>query len=104
MVWGTSEWEAGLPSRADGPRLRVWEIAGTSHANWWEMRFQVAQGFRDGFALGGASPFPDRWDEADAGQYGEQQHFSSNVAPARYVFRAATRVEAAPIGGSADGG
>lgn len=89
MVWGTSEWEAALPSRPDGPLLRVWEIAGTSHANWWEASFGGAQGFRDGSAVGGTALFPATWDEDAAGQYGERQHFSSNVAPARYAFRAA---------------
>ena len=90
MVWGTSEWEAGIPSRPDGPLLRVWEIAGTSHANWWEVRFQGAQGYRDGFAYDGTTYFPYYgWDEDDAGQYGERRPFSNNVAPARYAFRAA---------------
>jgi hypothetical protein len=89
MVWGTSEWEAAVPSRPDGPLLRVWEIAGTSHANWWEIRFQGAQGYRDGFAYDGTTYFPYGWDEDDAGQYGERRPFSNNVAPARYAFRAA---------------
>jgi hypothetical protein len=90
MVWGTSEWEAGLQSRPDGPLLRVWEIAGTSHANWWEVRFQGAQGYRDGFAYDGTTYFPYYgWDEDDAGQYGERRPLSNNVAPARYAFRAA---------------
>jgi alpha/beta hydrolase family protein len=89
MVWGTSEWEAAVPSRPDGPLLRVWEIAGTSHANWWEIRFQGAQGYRDGFAFDGTTYFPYGWDEDDAGQYGERRPFSNNVAPARYAFRAA---------------
>ena len=90
MVWGTSEWEAGILSRPDGPLLRVWEIAGTSHANWWEIRFQGAQGYRDGFAYDGTTYFPYYgWDEDDAGQYGERRPFSNNVAPARYAFRAA---------------
>jgi hypothetical protein len=90
MVWGTSEWEAGIPSRPDGPLLRVWEMAGTSHANWWEVRFQGAQGYRDGFAYDGTTYFPYYgWDEDDAGQYGERRPFSNNVAPARYAFRAA---------------
>ena len=90
MVWGTSEWEAGLQSRPDGPLLRVWEIAGTSHADWWEVRFQGAQGYRDGFAYDGTTYFPYYgWDEDDAGQYGERRPFSNNVAPARYAFRAA---------------
>jgi hypothetical protein len=90
MVWGTSEWEAGIESRPDGPLLRVWEIAGTSHANWWEIRFQGAQGYRDGFAYDGTAYFPYYgWDEDDAGQYGERRPFSNNVAPARYAFRAA---------------
>jgi hypothetical protein len=93
MVWATSEWEAGLPSRPDGPLLRVWEIAGTSHANWWEIRFQGAQGYRDGFAYDGTTYFPYYgWDEDDAGQYGERRPFSNNVAPARYAFRAAIDV------------
>jgi hypothetical protein len=90
MVWGTSEWEAAVPSRPDGQLLRVWEIAGTSHANWWEIRFQGAQGYRDGFAYDGTTYFPYYgWDEDDAGQYGERRPFSNNVAPARYAFRAA---------------
>jgi hypothetical protein len=90
MVWATSEWEAGIPSRPDGPLLRVWEIAGTSHANWWEIRFQGAQGYRDGFAYDGTTYFPYYgWDEDDAGQYGERRPFSNNVAPSRYAFRAA---------------
>jgi hypothetical protein len=89
MVWGTSEWEAAIPSRPDGPLLRVWEIAGTSHANWWEVRFQGTQGYRDAFAYDGTAYFPYSWDEDDAGQYGERRPFSNNVAPARYAFRAA---------------
>lgn len=90
MVWATSEWEAGIASRPDGPLLRVWEIAGTSHANWWEVRFQGAQGYRDGFAYDGTAYFPYYgWDEDDAGQYGERRPFSNNVAPARYAYRAA---------------
>jgi hypothetical protein len=89
MVWATSEWEAGLSSRADGPLLRVWEIAGTSHANWWEVTMGAAQGFRDGSSVGGTTVVPAPWDEDAAGQYGERAPFSSNVAPARYAFRAA---------------
>lgn len=89
MVWATSEWEAAFPSRPDGTLLRVWEIAGTSHANWWEVSFQSAQGFRDVSAVGGTALLPETWDEDDAGQYGERRPFSSNVAPARYAFRAA---------------
>jgi hypothetical protein len=89
MVWGTSEWEAAIPSRPDGPLLRVWEIAGTSHANWWEVTMGAAQGFRDGSSVNGTTVFPAPWDEDAAGQYGERAPFSSNVAPARYAFRAA---------------
>jgi hypothetical protein len=90
MVWGTSEWEAAIPSRPDGKLLRVWEIAGTSHANWWEVSLGEAAGFRDGSSLQGSSAFPARWDEDAAGQYGERsREHSSNMAPARYAFRAA---------------
>jgi hypothetical protein len=89
IVWGTSEWEAAIPSRADGPLLRVWEIAGTSHANHWEVTFGGTQGFRDGSAVGGSALFPVPWDEDHAGQYGEQGSHPSNLAPARYAFRAA---------------
>ena len=92
MIWGTSEWEAAIPSRPDGPLLRVWEIAGTSHANQWEVRFQGAQGFRDFGSLGGTALFPGTWDEATAGQYGEQGSAPSNLAPGRYAFRAAIDV------------
>jgi hypothetical protein len=89
MIWGTSEWEAAIPSRPDGPLLRVWEIAGTSHANQWEVRFQGAQGFRDVSSVGGTTFFPAPWDEDAAGQYGERGSAPSNLAPGRYAFRAA---------------
>jgi hypothetical protein len=89
MVWGTSEWEAAIPSRPDGPLLRVWEIAGTSHANYWEVSLGSAQGFRDGSAVGGTALFPARWDEDSAGQYGERGSYPANMAPGRYAFRAA---------------
>jgi hypothetical protein len=89
LVWGTSEWEAALPSRPDGPLLRVWEIAGTSHANQWEVRFQGAQGFRDFSSVNGTALFPAPWDEDAAGQYGERGSSPSNLAPGRYAFRAA---------------
>ena len=89
LLWGTSEWEAALPSRPDGPLLRVWEVAGTSHANQWEVRFQGAQGFRDFSSLGGTALFPVPWDEDTAGQYGERGSAPSNLAPGRYAFRAA---------------
>jgi hypothetical protein len=89
LVWGTSEWEAALPSRPDGPLLRVWEIAGTSHANEWEMRFQGAQGFRDFSSLGGTALYPAPWDADAAGRYGERGSSFSNLAPGRYAFRAA---------------
>ena len=80
-LWGTSEWEAALPSRPDGPLLRVWEIAGTSHADVGGAlpgrtglpRLQLA-------GRHGAVPGP--WDEATAGQYGEQGSSPSNLAPA----------------------
>jgi len=89
LVWGTSEWEAALSSRPDGPLLRVWEIAGTSHANQWEVRFQGAQGFRDFSSVGGTALLPAPWDEDTAGQYGERGSSPSNLAPGRYAFRAA---------------
>jgi hypothetical protein len=89
LVWGTSEWEAALPSRPDGPLLRVWEIAGTSHANEWEVRFQGAQGFRDFSSAGGTALFPAPFDEDAAGRYGERGSSPSNLAPGRYAFRAA---------------
>lgn len=89
LLWGTSEWEAALPSRADGPLLRVWEIAGTSHANQWEVRFQGAQGFRDFSSFGGTALFPAPWDEDAARQYGERGSSPSNLAPGRYASRAA---------------
>lgn len=89
MVWGTSEWEASIPSRPDGPLLRVWELAGTSHANYWEMQFQGTQGFRDGSSFGGTALYPGRFDEDTAGQYGERGSSPSNLAPGRYAFRAA---------------
>lgn len=40
MVWGTSEWEAAIPSRPDGPLLRVWEAVPAA-----------ARLERDGYAL-----------------------------------------------------
>ncbi|HEV7865626.1 MAG TPA: alpha/beta hydrolase domain-containing protein [Acidimicrobiia bacterium] len=89
IVWATSEWEAALQSRPDGPLLRVWEIAGTSHANHWEVTMGGAQGFRDGSAVGGTVVVPAQWDEDHAGQYGERGSHPSNLAPARYAFRAA---------------
>jgi hypothetical protein len=89
IVWGTTEWEAAIPSRPDGPLLRVWEIAGTSHANQWEVRFQGAQGSRDFSSVGGTALFPAPWDEDAAGQYGERGSSPSNLAPGRYAFRAA---------------
>lgn len=89
IVWGTSEWEAAIPSRPDGPLLRVWEIAGTAHANQWEVRFQGAQGFRDFGSVAGTAFFPATWDEEAAGQYGERGSAPSNLAPGRYAFRAA---------------
>jgi hypothetical protein len=89
MIWGTSEWEAAIPSRPDGPLLRVWEIAGTSHANRWEVAFQGAQGFRDFSSVGGTTLAPASWDEDAAGQYGERGSSPSNLAPGRYAFRAA---------------
>jgi hypothetical protein len=89
MIWGTSEWEAALPSRPDGPLLRVWEIAGTSHANRWEVAFQGAQGVRDFSSVGGTTLAPEPWDEGSAGQYGERGSSPSNLAPGRYAFRAA---------------
>ena len=92
MIWGTSEWEAAIPSRPDGPLLRVWEIAGTSHANQWEVRFQGAQGFRDFGSFGGTTFSPAPWDEDAAGEYGERGSAPSNLAPGRYAFRAAIDV------------
>lgn len=89
IVWGTSEWEAVAPSRPDGPLLRVWEMAGTSHVNWWEGSFGGAQGWRDGSAVAGSALPPATWDEDDAGQYGERRGGTINFAPARYAFRAA---------------
>ncbi|MGH9034987.1 MAG: alpha/beta hydrolase domain-containing protein, partial [Acidimicrobiia bacterium] len=89
IVWGTSEWEAVATSRPDGPLLRVWEMAGTSHVNWWEGSFGGAQGFRDLTAVGGPALLPATWDEDDAGQYGERGSRNINLAPARYAFRAA---------------
>ena len=89
MVWGTSEWEAAIPSRPDGPLLRVWEVAGSSHANRWEVAFQGTQGFRDFSSVGGTTLSPAAWDEDSAGQYGERGSSPSNLYPSRYAFRAA---------------
>ena len=90
MVWGTSEWEAAIPSRPDGPLLRVWEVAGSSHANRWEVAFQAAQGFRDFSSVGGATLSPDRWDSDDAPASTASGGSSpSNLYPSRYAFRAA---------------
>jgi alpha/beta hydrolase family protein len=89
VLWATSEWEAVVSSRHDGPLLRVWEMAGTSHVNFWEGFFGGVQGWRDGtanVAPGAPAPF---WDEDYAGQYGERGGSEVNLAPARYAFRAA---------------
>src|SRR5205807_5499377 len=68
---------------------RVWEVAGSSHANRWEVAFQGAQGFRDFNSLGGTTLSPAAWDEDSAGQYGERGSSPSNLSPSRYASRAA---------------
>lgn len=88
VMWVMSEDEAGLERRTDSGLFKLWEVAGTSHINYWLGAWGEAMARRD---------FMDEeptWDPVEAGQYGEREdgiygECGYNYFPMRYAYKAA---------------
>lgn len=88
VMWVMSEDEAGIERRRDSGQFRLWEVAGTSHINYWLSAWGEATARRD---------FMDEdpaWGPEQAGQYGERRdgvygECEYNYFPMRFAYRAA---------------
>lgn len=76
----------GAKTKSSGPNYRLWDIAGPSHADWWEL--DQGRSFQQGTGT-------VHWDPEVAGQYGERGlpapytcQTVSDMFPAHYVWDA----------------
>lgn len=88
VMWVMSEDEADKVRREDSGLFRLWEVAGTSHVNYWLVHWAGAMDARD---FGEDNP---PWDPEIAGQYGQRadglyEVCGVNYFPMRYAYRAA---------------